>query len=122
MSDALPRTPATPREAFDLLTAGNLRFVTGAPRHPDRDAVRRADAAAARHPYAAVLGGSGSRPAAGIVFDRKPVDRVASGRAAVAGPTYRRAEGSVRTVASRGPDLPPDGAAAPATASTPADR
>ncbi len=122
MSDVPSRTPATPLEAFDPLTTGNLRFAAGVPRHPNQDAVRRADTAAAQHPYAVVFGRSDSRPAAEIVFDKGLADRVASGRAAVAGLTHRLAEGSVRTVASRGLDLPPDGATAPATASTPADR
>ncbi|MFD7767140.1 carbonic anhydrase [Streptomyces sp. NPDC059787] len=223
MSDATRDIPATPREAFDLLTTGNLRFAAGAPRHPNQDAARRAGTAVAQHPYAVVLGCSDSRLAAEIIFDQglgdlfvvrtaghavgaevlgsieygvsvlgcplvvvlghdscgavaatraavqdgttargylrdvmervtpsvlaaqaagvseddgfiathvrhtvdllmdrsqELADRVASGRTAVVGLTYRLAEGSVRTVASRGLDLPPDGTAAPAVAST----
>ncbi|MFD7687869.1 carbonic anhydrase [Streptomyces sp. NPDC059781] len=223
MSDATRDIPATPREAFDLLTTGNLRFAAGAPRHPNQDAARRAGTAVAQHPYAVVLGCSDSRLAAEIIFDQglgdlfvvrtaghavgaevlgsieygvsvlgcplvvvlghdscgavaatraavqdgttargylrdvmervtpsvlaaqaagvseddgfiathvrhtvdllmdrsqELADRVASGRTAVVGLTYRLAEGSVRTVASRGLDLPPDGIAAPAVAST----
>ncbi|WP_225634488.1 carbonic anhydrase [Streptomyces solaniscabiei] len=227
MSDATRDIPATPREAFDLLTAGNLRFAAEAPRHPNQDAARRAGTAAGQHPYAVVLGCSDSRLAAEIIFDQglgdlfvvrtaghavgaevlgsieygvsvlgcplvvvlghdacgavaatraavqdgttargylrdviervtpsvlaaqaagvsqdddfiathvrhtvdllmdrsqELADRVASGRTAVVGLTYRLAEGSVRTVASQGLGLPPDRTAAPAVASTPTVR
>ncbi|MFD8522441.1 carbonic anhydrase [Streptomyces capillispiralis] len=224
MSDASPVAPATPREAFDLLTAGNRRFAAATPRHPNQDAVRRADTASAQHPHAVLLGCSDSRLAAEIIFDQglgdlfvvrtaghavgpevlgsieygvsvlgcplvvvlghdacgavaatraavrdgapapgylrdviervtpsvlaaqaagvseedefiathvrhtvdlvmdrsqELADRVASGRTAVVGLTYRLAEGTVRTVTSRGLDLPADGTAMPATASAP---
>ncbi|MFG3214705.1 carbonic anhydrase [Streptomyces tendae] len=61
MSDANPVAPATPREAFALLTSGNRRFAAGTPRHPNQDAARRADTAAAQHPHAVLLGCSDSR-------------------------------------------------------------
>ncbi|MEV0174193.1 carbonic anhydrase [Streptomyces sp. NPDC050803] len=62
--------PATPREAFDLLLAGNLRFAAGTPRHPNQDAARRADLASAQRPFAVLLGCSDSRLAAEIIFDQ----------------------------------------------------
>jgi carbonic anhydrase len=55
-----------------------------------------------------------------LLMDRSQelADRVAFMRNAVVGLTYGLADSSVRTVASRGLDLPPDGTAAPAVAST----
>ncbi|MET9357419.1 hypothetical protein ABZY14_31255 [Streptomyces sp. NPDC006617] len=73
MPNATRDIPATPREAFDPLTTGNLRFAAGTPGHPDQDAARRAGAMAEQHSYAVgaeVLGsieygvsGLGSAPA-----------------------------------------------------------
>ncbi|MEU8969211.1 carbonic anhydrase [Streptomyces monashensis] len=62
--------PATPRDAFDHLLAGNLRFAAGTPRHPHQDAAHRADPACAQRPFAVLLGCSDSRPAAEIIFDQ----------------------------------------------------
>ncbi|WP_330337329.1 carbonic anhydrase [Streptomyces sp. NBC_00557] len=67
MSDAVP---SSPREAFDLLMAGNHRFAEGTPDHPNQDAGRRADLASAQRPFAVLLGCSDSRLAAEIIFDR----------------------------------------------------
>ncbi|MFK0118950.1 carbonic anhydrase [Streptomyces sp. NPDC090994] len=67
MNDVIP---ATPREAFDLLTAGNARFAAGTPRHPNQDAARRVDTASAQRPHAVLLGCSDSRLAAEIIFDQ----------------------------------------------------
>lgn len=67
MSDT---APATPREALDLLLAGNRRFAAGTPRHPNQDAARRADTVPAQHPFAVLLGCSDSRLAAEIIFDQ----------------------------------------------------
>ncbi|MFF0699980.1 carbonic anhydrase [Streptomyces tendae] len=227
MSDANPVAPATPREAFAQLTSGNRRFAAGTPRHPNQDAARRADTAAAQHPHAVLLGCSDSRLAAEIIFDQglgdlfvvrtaghivgsevlgsieygvsvlgcplvvvlghdacgavaatraavregttasshlrdviervtpsvlaaqaagvsedegfiathvhhtvdlimdrslELADQVASGHAAVVGLTYRLAEGTVRTVTSRGMNLLPDPGAASATAPVPESR
>ncbi|TDB85785.1 hypothetical protein E1264_20095 [Actinomadura sp. KC216] len=60
----------TPREAFELLLAGNHRFVAGAPEHPTQDAARRAEAAPSQRPFAGLFGCSDSRLAAEIIFDR----------------------------------------------------
>ncbi|MEV4331253.1 carbonic anhydrase [Streptomyces sp. NPDC049597] len=62
--------PGTPREALDLLLAGNRRFAAGTPRHPNQDAARRADIVPAQHPFAVLLGCSDSRLAAEIIFDQ----------------------------------------------------
>ncbi|HVX47115.1 MAG TPA: carbonic anhydrase [Mycobacteriales bacterium] len=60
----------TPRDALDLLLAGNERFVAGTPEHPNQDAVRRAETAPLQHPFAVLFGCSDSRLAAEIIFDR----------------------------------------------------
>ncbi|MET9429677.1 MULTISPECIES: carbonic anhydrase [unclassified Streptomyces] len=60
----------TPREAFEVLLAGNKRFVAGSPEHPNQDAARRAETAPAQYPFAVMFGCSDSRLAAEIVFDR----------------------------------------------------
>jgi carbonic anhydrase len=62
--------PATPRDAFDHLLAGNRRFAAGTPRHPHQDAAHRADLACAQRPFAVLLGCSDSRLAAEIIFDQ----------------------------------------------------
>jgi carbonic anhydrase len=56
--------------AFELLLAGNQRFVAGAPEHPNQDATRRAEIAPGQRPFAVVFGCSDSRLAAEIIFDR----------------------------------------------------
>ncbi|MER8222621.1 carbonic anhydrase [Streptomyces sp. NPDC094143] len=63
------QTP-TPRDAFELLMAGDQRFVVGAPEHPNQDATRRTEAAPSQQPFAVLFGCSDSRLAAEIIFDR----------------------------------------------------
>ncbi|BCJ76944.1 carbonic anhydrase [Catellatospora sp. IY07-71] len=63
------QTPS-PEEAFELLLAGNHRFVAGVPEHPNQDATRRAEIAPGQRPFAVVFGCSDSRLAAEIIFDR----------------------------------------------------
>jgi carbonic anhydrase len=63
-------TSPAPKEAFELLLAGNHRFVQGTPEHPNQDATRRAEIAPAQRPFAALFGCSDSRLAAEIIFDR----------------------------------------------------
>lgn len=60
----------TPREAFEMLLAGNQRFVSGTPEHPNQDAARRSEIAPAQNPFAVLFGCSDSRLAAEIIFDR----------------------------------------------------
>ena len=60
----------TAEEAFEVLLAGNRRFVAGVPEHPNQDAARRAQAAAGQAPFAVLFGCSDSRLAAEIIFDR----------------------------------------------------
>ncbi|MEU9182679.1 carbonic anhydrase [Streptomyces sp. NPDC048550] len=67
MTDA--QTP-TPQDAFEVLLAGNQRFVTGAPEHPNQDAARRTETLPAQNPFAVIFGCSDSRLAAEIIFDR----------------------------------------------------
>nr|WP_042186829.1 carbonic anhydrase [Kibdelosporangium sp. MJ126-NF4]CEL17591.1 Carbonic anhydrase [Kibdelosporangium sp. MJ126-NF4]CTQ91182.1 Carbonic anhydrase (EC 4.2.1.1) [Kibdelosporangium sp. MJ126-NF4] len=59
-----------PSEAFDLLLAGNRRFVAGTPEHPNQDAARRVETAPGQRPFAVLFGCSDSRLAAEIIFDR----------------------------------------------------
>jgi carbonic anhydrase len=60
----------TPQEAFEVLLAGNRRFVAGGPEHPNQDAARRAEIAPGQRPFAVLFGCSDSRLAAEIIFDR----------------------------------------------------
>lgn len=60
----------TPPDAFDLLLAGNQRFIAGTPEHPNQDATRRAETAPGQRPFAVLFGCSDSRLAAEIIFDR----------------------------------------------------
>ncbi|MFJ5034583.1 carbonic anhydrase [Streptomyces sp. NPDC088560] len=60
----------TPRDAFELLLAGNQRFVAGTPEHPNQDATRRTEIAPSQQPFAVLFGCSDSRLAAEIIFDR----------------------------------------------------
>ncbi|MET8251075.1 carbonic anhydrase [Micromonospora sp. NPDC005197] len=63
-------TPTEPARAYAELAAGNRRFVSGAPRHPNQDAGHRAAVADGQHPFAVIVGCSDSRLAAEIIFDR----------------------------------------------------
>ncbi|MFB8754636.1 carbonic anhydrase [Streptomyces nigra] len=60
----------TPRDAFELLMAGNQRFISGTPEHPNQDATRRTETAPSQQPFAVLFGCSDSRLAAEIIFDR----------------------------------------------------
>ncbi|MER6817203.1 carbonic anhydrase [Spirillospora sp. NPDC000708] len=61
---------STPKEAFEVLLAGNRRFVADAAEHPNQDAARRAAIAPGQRPFAVLFGCSDSRLAAEIVLDR----------------------------------------------------
>ncbi|MEU0051400.1 carbonic anhydrase [Streptomyces sp. NPDC006309] len=60
----------TPAQAFEMLLAGNQRFVSGTPEHPNQDAARRSETAQAQNPFAVLFGCSDSRLAAEIIFDQ----------------------------------------------------
>ncbi|MGY1584603.1 carbonic anhydrase [Streptomyces sp. MN13] len=62
--------PPTPHDALELLLAGNRRFVSGTPEHPNQDATRRTEIAPSQQPFAVLFGCSDSRLAAEIIFDR----------------------------------------------------
>ncbi|REF00693.1 carbonic anhydrase [Thermomonospora umbrina] len=62
--------PQAVRDAFDMLLAGNRRFVAGVPEHPNQDAARRSEVAPEQKPFAVVFGCSDSRLAAEVIFDR----------------------------------------------------
>ncbi|MFF4818892.1 carbonic anhydrase [Kitasatospora sp. NPDC001309] len=60
----------TPDAAFEMLMAGNGRFVEGLPEHPNQDAARRTQTVPSQSPFAVLFGCSDSRLAAEIIFDR----------------------------------------------------
>lgn len=61
--------PATPREAWTQLVAGNDRFITGDTAHPRQDVDRRDSLVGGQHPFAALFGCADSRIAAELIFD-----------------------------------------------------
>ena len=63
-------TQITPAQAWEEMTRGNERFVTGAPAHPRQDVDRRAEIVDAQNPTSALFGCSDSRLAAEIIFDK----------------------------------------------------
>lgn len=63
-----PHRP-TPAEAWEILAAGNRRFVAGTPGHPNQDAERRHGLTAGQAPLAVIFGCADSRLAAEIIFD-----------------------------------------------------
>lgn len=65
---ATPTQP-TPSEAWQLLQAGNARFVSGELAHPNQNAARRSSLTESQHPMAVIFGCSDSRLAAEIIFD-----------------------------------------------------
>ena len=67
---AAARAPQlTPRQAWEKLQAGNLRFVEGTSQHPNQNASRRESLASSQNPFATIFGCSDSRLAAEIIFD-----------------------------------------------------
>ena len=63
-------TTITPAKAWEEMTRGNERFVSGAPAHPRQDVDRRAEIVDAQNPTSALFGCSDSRLAAEIIFDK----------------------------------------------------
>lgn len=61
--------PATPREAWAQLVAGNDRFIAGTPAHPRQDVDHRDALAGGQKPFAALFGCADSRLSAEIIFD-----------------------------------------------------
>lgn len=59
----------TPSQAWQLMLAGNDRFVAGTPAHPNQNVETRNGLAASQHPVATLFGCSDSRLAAEIIFD-----------------------------------------------------
>ena len=51
---AIQATP--PGEAFELLLAGNQRFVASALEHPNQDVTRRTEVAPSQSPFAVLFG------------------------------------------------------------------
>ena len=66
----MPTTaPATPREAWSQLVAGNDRFITGHTAHPRQDVDRRDSLVGGQQPFAALFGCADSRISAELIFD-----------------------------------------------------
>ncbi len=61
--------PSTPQQAWQAMTDGNQRFVTGQLAHSRQDIDRREALASAQKPFAALFGCSDSRLSAEIIFD-----------------------------------------------------
>ncbi|WP_085528672.1 carbonic anhydrase [Kocuria massiliensis] len=59
----------TPQQAWQRLTEGNARFVSGTSDHPNQDAARRESLTGGQNPFAVIFGCSDSRLAAEIIFD-----------------------------------------------------
>lgn len=73
MSSALPASssrPQTPREAFEVLMAGNRRFAANAPHYPNQGSWRRNSLAEGEDPFAVIFSCSDSRVPPELVFDR----------------------------------------------------
>jgi carbonic anhydrase len=62
--------PANPREALQLLLAGNRRWVSGCARHPHQSIARRQTVATGQSPFAVVFSCIDSRVPPELVFDR----------------------------------------------------
>lgn len=56
--------------AFERLMAGNVRFATGAPLHPDESTRHRKEVATGQHPFAVVIACSDSRLSPELIFDQ----------------------------------------------------
>jgi carbonic anhydrase len=57
-------------KVLEVLLEGNRRFARGHPKHPRRDAARRAAVIGGQHPFAVVLSCSDSRVPPEIIFDQ----------------------------------------------------
>lgn len=60
----------TPAQALEQILAGNQRFVSGEPEHPNQDAERRADLVYGQEPFVTMFGCGDSRLAAEVIFDQ----------------------------------------------------
>ncbi|WKK62140.1 carbonic anhydrase [Corynebacterium sp. P3-F1] len=58
-----------PRDAWERLAAGNARFASDAPEHPNTNAYRRLELRSGQEPFAAVLACSDSRVPVEMLFD-----------------------------------------------------
>ncbi len=62
--------PSTPDDAWQVLAAGNARFVSGERQHPNQDVQLRHELALKQRPFALFFGCADSRVAAEIIFDQ----------------------------------------------------
>ncbi|MDA3630573.1 carbonic anhydrase [Saccharopolyspora oryzae] len=66
----MSEAPLSPAQAYEVLKAGNRRFVENTLQHPNQDADYRASLAPGQRPFAVLFGCSDSRLAAEIIFDQ----------------------------------------------------
>lgn len=67
---AVSAASPTPTDPWHRLVAGNNRFATGRPRHPNQDPTHRESLVEAQHPFACILGCADSRVPAELLFDQ----------------------------------------------------
>lgn len=62
--------PSSPAQAWAELQAGNERFISGSPLHPNQSIEHRGELASGQKPFATFFGCSDSRVAAEVIFDQ----------------------------------------------------
>jgi carbonic anhydrase len=64
------KRPETPEQALEALKAGNERFATGAPKHPNQGLELRESVANSQNPFIGVLACADSRVVPELIFDQ----------------------------------------------------
>lgn len=67
---AITKRPETPQQAYESLRAGNERFATGAPEHPNQGLELREAVANTQNPFIGVLACADSRVVPELIFDQ----------------------------------------------------
>ncbi|GAB96086.1 carbonic anhydrase [Kineosphaera limosa] len=69
-SSSSAAAPQTPREAFDLLLAGNRRFAANSQHYPNQGSWRRSALTQGQEPFAVIFSCADSRVPPELIFDR----------------------------------------------------
>ncbi|GAB96085.1 carbonic anhydrase [Kineosphaera limosa] len=69
-ASAVEQRPQTPAQAWAALQAGNDRFVSGHPAHPNQSVEYRGELVGGQAPFATFFGCADSRVAAEVIFDQ----------------------------------------------------